>query len=79
MGMVCDILLVCHYDNRLPALLKITKQFHNLLARLAVQIARGPIRKDDGGVVNQCPCHGHTLPLPSREFGWPVGQATGAR
>ena len=55
-----------HYDE--PVVRDFLQKVHNLFGRFGVQRARGFVRKDDFGIVDDCPCDGDALHLTARHL-----------
>ena len=69
-GELGESLVVGDDDEGLPKLItQVKEELVQFLLVLGIEGARGFVGKDDGGVVDECPCHSHTLFLATREFG----------
>ena len=61
--MQCDILFVSHHNHRIPLAVNPLEQVHDVNRGFGIQVPGRFVGQDDGGIVNQCPCHSHPLPL----------------
>ena len=63
-----DVRFVRHHDHGDPVLIKLLKNYHDLDAGPAVQIAGRFVRKKDFRLINQCARNRHALLLPARKL-----------
>src|SRR5690606_29934776 len=72
LGVCGDVVLVRDQHDRLPVAVQLLEQRHDLLARLAVQVARRLVRQQQRRLVHQRTRNRHPLALPARQLRGPV-------
>ena len=61
--MLSDVGFVGHQNNRIPLVMKLLKQSHDLLARLGVEVSRRFISKNNGRACDKRPSDSNSLTL----------------
>ena len=75
LGVLGDVVLVRHHEDGLPLPVEVHEDRHDLLAGGGVQVARGLVGQQDGGLVDERARDRHALPLAAGELRWAVVHA----